>query len=118
VTVKIDSLEESGKRFVDAYEKIQRGEKAERQEILSFESIEVMRQILTNEKIRLLKLINAENPKTIYALAQIAKRPYVNVFRDVKKLAEMGLIDLAQEKEKSGVRPIGKYDELKISLPL
>ncbi|MFH1255672.1 MAG: MarR family transcriptional regulator [Candidatus Diapherotrites archaeon] len=116
ITIMVDSLEESGKRFVEAYEKIKRGEKIEKQEILSFENIETLRKIITNERLRLLRLIRTEKPKTIYALAKIAKRPYSNVFNDVKKLEELGLIEL--EASDRNLAPKAKYSRLKIAIPV
>ena len=116
VTIKVESFEDGLKHFGEIYEKARKGENVEPEKTLSFVNLGVMKQILTTERLRLLKLIKEKSPKTIYELAKLAQRPYANVFRDVKKLAEMGLIDLS--KENGSVRPIGKYDELKISLPL
>lgn len=116
VEIMVSSLEEAGNRFVEAYEKARKGEKVKPREILSFISLDLMRQMLTNERIRLLKLIREKNPKTIYALAKVAKRPYANVFRDVKKLEELELIDL---KEKgNSTTPKAKYDKLRITVPV
>ncbi len=112
----VSSLEESGNRFVETYEKLRKGEKVEKREILSFESPEVMRKMLTKERLRILKVVRAEKPKTIYALAKIVHRPYSNVFKDVKELAEMGLLELGREKGK--VEPKAKYDRLKITIPV
>ncbi|MFH1587202.1 MAG: hypothetical protein ABID38_05060 [Candidatus Diapherotrites archaeon] len=116
ITIKIESLDEMGKDFVETYEKLKKGEKVQKQEILSFENIETLRKIITNERIRLLKLIRTRKPKTIYELAKIAKRPYSNVFKDVKKLENLGLIGLGGENHDQG--PIAKYDRLKIAIPV
>ncbi len=116
VKIIVDSFEETGKRFVEAYEKAKRGEKVEPQEILSFETEELMHQMLTKERLRILKTIREKEPETIYALAKLLQRPYSNVFKDVKKLAEMNLIDL--EKEKGSTKPKAKYDRINISIPV
>ncbi len=116
VTIMVDSLEGTMDRFVDTFEKVRRGEKVKRQEILSFVSLDLMRQVLTGERIRLLRLIREESPKTIYELAKIAKRPYANVFRDVKKLDDLDLIDLKEEG--NATTPKAKYDRLNIAIPV
>ena len=90
------------------------GGKVEKQEYLSFESIDMLRKIITNERLRLMKLIRVKKPKTIYGLAKIAERPYPNVFNDVKKLEELGLIEL--EKENNCLEPIAKYERLNIAI--
>src|SRR3989344_4206270 len=93
VTIKIDSFEETMDRFSDTYEKVKRREKVEPQEILSFETEELMHEMLTKERLRILKVVREKEPETIYALAKMLDRPYSNVFKDVKKLAEMDLLD-------------------------
>ena len=98
ITILVESLEQSGKRFVEKYEKIKGGKKIKEEEILSFEDIDTLRKVITKERLRLLRLIRTKKPKTIYALSKIAERPYPNVFNDVKKLGELGLIELGREK--------------------
>lgn len=114
VVIKVESLEEAGKRVVEVYNKIKEGKKTEREEILAFESLDVLRKVLTNQRIELLRLIRTKKPKTIYQLAKISGRAYPNVFQDVKILEELGLIKL--EEENHSIEPIAKYDTLKISI--
>ncbi len=116
VTIMVDSFEHTMDRFADTYEKIRKGEKVEKQEILSFQTVELMRGMLTKERLRILKTVREKKPKTIYALAKTLKRPYANVFRDVKKLAEMGLIELGGAK--GTVEPKAKYERLNITIPI
>ncbi len=116
ITIKVESLEETGKRFTEAYNEVKAGKAREKQEFISFENLETLRKVLTTERIRLLKLIRAEKPKTIYALSRLAKRPYANVFSDVKTLKGLGLIELG--KESRGIEPIAKYSGLKIAIPV
>lgn len=116
VIIKVDSLEDTMNRFVEVYEKVRKKEKVEPQEILSFVNAKLMRQTLTPQRLRLMKIIREKEPKTIYELAKVAKRSYANVFRDVKKLRELELIDLKQEKNSS--KPMAKYDRLDVSIPV
>ncbi|HLC93102.1 MAG TPA: MarR family transcriptional regulator [archaeon] len=116
VTIRISSMDETLDRFAGVYERASRGEKVVPQEILSFETPELMREMLTKERLRTLKTIREKEPKTIYALAKMLQRPYSNVFNDVKKLAEMGLIDL--RKENGTAQPRAKYDRLNITIPI
>lgn len=117
VTIKVESLEDGLDHFVDIYEKARLREKVEPEEILSFETPELMREMLTKERLRILKAVREKEPKTIYALAKLMQRPYSNVFNDVKKLAEMGLMDL-DKKKKGATRPKAKYDRLNITIPV
>lgn len=116
VVIKVESLHDGLVHFAETYKKISRREKVEPEEMLTFETEELMRQTLTKERLRILRVIREKEPETIYALAKLLQRPYANVFKDVKKLAELELIDLG--KEKGGTRPKAKYDRLNISIPV
>ena len=116
VTIKVESLRDGLRDFAQTYKKLQRREKVEPGEIVSFETVEVMREILTKERLRILKAVREKEPKTIYALAKLLHRPYANVYNDVKRLAQMGLIDLGKERGVS--RPKAKYERLNISIPV
>ena len=114
VLIKVESLEEAGRRFVEAYKQIKEGKKTSCEEILAFESLEALRRVLTSRRISLLRIVRAKKPKTIYALAKLANRAYPNVFQDVKILEELGLIAL--EEDNNGLEPIAKYNALKITI--
>lgn len=113
IEIKIDSLEKTGKRFVQAYKKIKKGKRIRKKGILSFESIDVLRKLLTNERLRMIYTIKRKKPKTIYALAKELKRPYANTFNDVKLLGELGLIDLEKN---ASIKPNVNYSEIKIAV--
>jgi len=114
VLIKIEGLEEAGKRVAEVYNKTKAGKKIASEEILAFENLEALRRVLTSRRISLLRIVRAKKPKTIYALAKLANRAYPNVFQDVKILEELGLIAL--EEDNNGLEPIAKYNALKITI--
>ncbi|MDD5163311.1 MAG: hypothetical protein PHD95_03840 [Candidatus ainarchaeum sp.] len=114
VLIRIESLEEAGKRFAEAYKQIKQGKKLAKEEVLAFESIEILRKVLTRQRIELLRLIREKQPATIYQLAKFANRAYPNVFQDVKILDGLGLIKL--EESNRNIEPIAKYSLLKIAI--
>jgi predicted transcriptional regulator len=69
-----------------------------------FEGISSLRQILSNEKARVLSTIKSQNPKSIYGLAKMLGRNFKSVFDDVKLLERFGFIDLIEEKTKKRTR--------------
>src|SRR3972149_4443506 len=69
-----------------------------------FEGIAILRQLLSNEKARLLHVIKTENPSSIYDLAKKLGRNFKPVSEDVKPLKRMGFIDLVEEKTKNRIR--------------
>lgn len=69
-----------------------------------FEGISVLRQLLSNEKARLLNAIKTQNPRSIYDLAKKLKRGFKSVRDDVKLLERFGFIELIEEKTKNRIR--------------
>ena len=69
-----------------------------------FSGISSLRQLLSNEKARMLEVIKTKNPKSIYELAKILGRNFKSVMEDIKLLERFGFIELAEEKTKNRVR--------------
>lgn len=73
-----------------------------------------LRQLLSNEKARILHIIKTKKPKSIYELAKTLKRGFKSVNDDVKFLQRFGFIELVEEKTKNRVRhkPVIVIDEI------
>ncbi len=69
-----------------------------------FSGIAALRQLLSNEKARILDTIKTKNPKSIYELAKILKRDFKQVSEDIKLLERFGFIELVEEKTKNRIR--------------
>lgn len=70
----------------------------------NFDGISALRQLLSNEKARILDVIKNKNPKSIYDLAKMLNRPFKAVFDDVKLLERFGFVDFLKEKTKKRIR--------------
>jgi len=83
-----------------------------------FESLSALRNILTNEKARMLNTIKTKKPLSIYHLARLLGRDFKSVSEDIKILSRFGLIDLISEKTGKRVRfkPILSVDSINIHL--
>lgn len=79
--------------------RLDRGERQPQwaEETLYFDSIDELRQVLTDRRLELLRLIRKERPESINALAVLAGRDFKNVNADVHLLARLGLLDLGEE---------------------
>jgi len=79
-----------------------------------------LKQLLSNERVRLLALIKTKKPSSIYNLAKLAGRDFKAVRQDLKLLEKFGLIRLAAEKDqktkKKRLKPILALDRLQITL--
>jgi len=68
-----------------------------------FEGILALRQLLSNEKARVLHAIKHSKPKSIYDLAKKLGRNFKSVNDDLKLLERFGFIDFIEEKTKNRI---------------
>lgn len=78
-----------------------------------FESAEVLSRVITRQRHNLLKVLHANGPLTVRALAALLERDYKNVHQDVKILEESGMV---QRDSRNHV--YAPYERLTIELPL
>ncbi|MFH1187085.1 MAG: hypothetical protein V1697_02840 [Candidatus Levyibacteriota bacterium] len=85
-----------------------------------FEGVLALRQLLSNEKARILNVIKTQEPQSIYDLAKKLKRGFKSVNDDIKLLKRFGFIELIEEKTKNRVRhkPIITVDTITIHLKI
>ena len=69
-----------------------------------FEGLSALRQLLSNEKARILNTIKTKKPRSIYDLAKKLGRGFKSVNDDVKLLERFGFIELISEKTKNRTR--------------
>lgn len=117
IKISIKSDKELFDEVKKVTEKLERGEKVKKHEGISFDNLETMRKILTDERIKILKTIKKDNPGSIYELAKILHRDTKNTFDDVKFLSEMGLIELKKTKNgREKTTPMVKYDKILLEI--
>lgn len=92
------------------------------EETLYFTSIDELRQVLTDKRLELLRLVHTAKPGSIKELAALAKRDFKNVNADVHLLARLGLLNLAEEKIDARRRgrktPRVSYASVSVEIPL
>lgn len=69
-----------------------------------FSGISALRQLLSNEKARILDTIKNQKPGSIYKLAKILGRDFKSVSEDIKLLERFGFIELVEERTKNRIR--------------
>jgi len=81
-----------------------------------FEGLLALRQLLNNEKARILHIIKTENPISIYDLAKKLNRGFKSVKDDLKLLERFGFVEFVHEKTKNRIRhrPIITVDTVTI----
>ena len=92
------------------------------EETLYFTSLEELRQVLTDKRLALLRLIHAQKPSSIKELATLAKRDFKNVNADVHLLARLDLLKLTEEragpKRRERKPPRVPYAAVSVEIPL
>jgi predicted transcriptional regulator len=119
VRVSIKTKEDLFNEVKEVWGRLERGEQTKKHEGISFENIEAMRKILSEERLRILKTVKKEHPKSIYELAKLLKRDIKNTFDDVQFLAKIGLIELKKTKEgREKTVPRVNYDRILLEIPV
>ncbi|MBW1999541.1 MAG: MarR family transcriptional regulator [Deltaproteobacteria bacterium] len=93
ITIGVGDATTTAKGFLDAWKHAEYGEELEQKHRLYFESLEVLLKTLTPGRWRLLKKLHAKGPMSIRALANDLGRDYENVYTDVRRLENIGLIE-------------------------
>jgi len=97
---------------------VKSGKKSTNKIVLS--RYEDLTKILTKERIRMLRIIHSEKPKSISELAKLLNRDRRNVLADLNYLEGFGLVEIEEtEKEKIYTKiPIVNFDELLVRLDM
>jgi predicted transcriptional regulator len=66
-----------------------------------FSGLVALRQVLGNEKAKMLSVIKQEKPSSMYDLAKKLGRNFKSVYDDSKLLQRFGFIELVEEKTKN-----------------
>ena len=92
LTIEIRSMGEVLEGFRKTFKALEAGRRVARHEGVYFTSIEAARNLLTRNRLALLRAIRAQRPGSIYALAKTVKRDLLIVQQDLRILEEYGLI--------------------------
>lgn len=82
----------------------------------SFSSLKAVRNFLTPKRLELLHLVKTKEPRSIYALAKLAKREFPSVLRDIDLLSRHGLVKLSRstQSRRGPVLPEVGYDAIHV----
>lgn len=101
----------------DVWGKLERGEKVKKHQAIYFEGLDVMRKVLTEERLKIVKAIRKNHPASIYELAKILRRDVKNTFDDVQFLAQAGLVELKKTKDiREKTTPKVDYDKIVLEI--
>ena len=78
-----------------------------------FNSMKSLSEVLSDNNVRLLKLINEHQPETLAELAELSGRKPSNLSRTLKTMEKYGIVKLEKHDSRK-VRPIAKATEFDI----
>jgi predicted transcriptional regulator len=108
--IKIQTAKQTLDQFVETYHemttrKVTPRKKKKPESILYFSNFTQISKVFSKPRLEIIRAIQEHEPKSINALASILKRSQPNVFRDVKFLASIGVIELEVQKSRSSKKP-------------
>jgi predicted transcriptional regulator len=85
-----------------------------------FSDVKLLRNLLSNEKARILYALKTQKPKSIYALAKILKRDFKSVRGDLKVLKRFGFVEFYSEKtgKRESLMPVLAIERLQIIIDI
>jgi predicted transcriptional regulator len=120
VTIGIKSLDAVMAEAKGVMKLLDRGEKVARKKPgIYFENLATMRKAITEERLRILRVVKAEHPASLYELAKLLNRDLKNVCDDVNYLAGLGLIELKKTKDgREKTTPTVDYEKILLEIPV
>ena len=85
-----------------------------------FSDVKLLRNLLSNEKARILYTLKIKNPKSIYELAKLLKRDLKSVRQDIKTLKRFGFIEFHSYKKgnRHSLSPVLAVDRLELIISI
>ena len=107
------TIAEKGGTFSTIFHKIKGSKKKD-------SGISSLRQLLSNEKARLLHICKTKQPSSIYELAKLLGRDFKAVRHDIRLLEQFGLIELISsiKHNRERLMPVVDADQLVITVNL
>ena len=102
--IQIKDKTEFKSDLIKAARLLDRGQRVKTQKGMYFESLEAVRNILTEKRLNVWRAIRDQKPNSILELSKILKRGFRVVHSDVELLEIVGLIALKEEAGTRGKR--------------
>lgn len=83
-------------RFVDAWQRAERGEITDTEVHLNFEDLSMLLSVITPRRLEVLRTLRQQGPMSLRALATTLERDYKNVHADTRALEDAGLLERAE----------------------
>lgn len=109
--IRIISKEQAGQDIIRTLEDRSSGKTGKG---LYFRNLNVVRKILTEKRLEILKIVKEKEPGSIYELSKILGRDFKNVYTDLKILRKYGLIELTKRSNVTEI--LVPYETITVSM--
>ena len=121
LTIRIKSAATALEGFRKTFNDVEAGRRVNKREGVYFTSIEAARNLLTPNRLALLRVVRSGRPGSIYELAKMVDRDLKNVQDDLRLLEAYGLIRMA-DATRSGKRrvrvPEALFDQIDLKIAI
>lgn len=121
LTIRIKAAETALEEFRKTFKGVEGGRRVSKREGVYFTSIEAARNLLTPNRLALLRAVRSGRPGSIYELARMVNRDLKNVQDDLRILETYGLIRMS-DATRSGKRrvrvPQSLFDEIELKIAI
>lgn len=121
LTIRIKSAEKALEDFRKTFKSVESGRRVRKREGVYFTSIEAARNLLTPNRLALLRAVRTERPGSIYELSRIVNRDLKNVQDDLRILERYGLVRM-EDTTRTGKRrvrvPQSLFDEIELKIAI
>lgn len=93
IHIGTESPDKGFDRFVEAWERAERGDKSDTEVHLNFEDLSMLLAVITPRRLEVLRTPRQQGPISVRALATTLARDYKNVHTDTRALEEAGLLE-------------------------
>ena len=119
--IKIRSVDDVMDDFRKAFKAAESNRRVRRREGVYFTSIEAARNLLTPNRLALLRAVRSKRPGSIYELAKVVGRDLKNVQDDLRLLERYGLVRMTNG-TRSGKRkvrvPKALFDQIELKIAI
>ena len=119
--IQIKSAGAALEGFRETFKDVNAGRRVSRREGVYFTTIEAARNLLTPNRLALLRVVRSGRPGSIYELAKMVSRDLKNVQDDLRLLETYGLIRMA-DATRSGKRrvrvPQAVFDQIELKIAI
>ena len=121
LTIRIKSADKALEEFRKTFKNVEAGHRVRKREGVYFTSIEAARNLLTPNRLALLRAVRSERPGSIYELSRTVNRDLKNVHEDLRILEKYGLVRMADATRTGNRRvrvPRSLFDEIELKIAI